>query len=89
MGDKKVRSYRDLLVWQKGMELAKELYSVTGKLPADERFGLISQLRRAGVSVPSNIAEGQARRSLKEFVQFLYIAKGSLVELDTQLKQEN
>jgi four helix bundle protein len=80
-----IKSYRDLIVWQKGIEFAKELYSVTHKLPDDERYGMVSQIRRSAVSVPSNIAEGQARRTPKAFVQFLYISRGSLAELDTQL----
>ncbi len=81
-----INSYRDLLVWQKSMVLAKEIYLMTRCFPGDERFGLISQMRRAAVSVPSNIAEGQARQGRKEFVQFLSHAEGSLAELDTQLK---
>jgi len=80
-----ISSYRDLLVWQKGMALAKQVYSLTRAFPDDERFGLIAQMRRAAVSVPSNIAEGQARQGRKEFVQFLSHAAGSLAELDTQL----
>jgi len=80
-----INSYRDLLVWQKGMALAKQVYSMTRAFPDDERFGLIAQMRRAAVSVPSNIAEGQARRGTKGFVQFLSHAEGSLAELDTQL----
>jgi four helix bundle protein len=84
-GTPKPRSYRDLLVWQKGIELARRIYDVTSKLPADERFGLISQIRRAAVSVPSNIAEGQARRTTSEFIQFISYAEGSLAELDTHL----
>lgn len=83
--ENKINSYRDLLVWQKALELAKQLYGVSRRLPEDERFGLMSQLRRTAVSVVSNIAEGQARRTRKEFVQFLYVARGSLAELDTQL----
>lgn len=79
------QSYRDLLVWQKGIELAKLLYPLTAKLPAEEKFGLVSQIRRAAVSVPSNIAEGQARRTTGEFVQFISHAEGSAAELDTQL----
>ena len=77
-------SYRDLLIWQKGLKLTKEIYEVSRLFPEDERFGLTAQIRRAAVSVPSNIAEGQARQGKKEFVRFLYIAKGSLAELDTQ-----
>jgi len=80
-----VKGYEDLIVWQKGMELAKEIYRLTGKFPSSERFGLVAQLQRAAVSVPSNIAEGQSRRSTGEFRQFLYQALGSLAELDTQL----
>jgi len=72
-------------LWQKAMFLAKEIYPMTQRLPAAERFGLASQLRRAAVSVPSNIAEGQARGHSGEFRQFLYQALGSLAELDTQL----
>jgi four helix bundle protein len=85
MKEKKVHSYRDLMVWKKGIDLAKQLYSLTRGFPQDERFGLTAQIRRAAVSVPSNIAEGQARRTTKEFIQYLYVAKGSLAELDTQL----
>jgi four helix bundle protein len=80
-----VRYYRDLLIWQKGIELAKEIYRITNRFPPGERFGLMSQLQRAAVSVPSNIAEGQSRRNSREFRQFLYQALGSLAELDTQL----
>ena len=80
-----INSYRDLLVWQKGMALVKQVYTMTRAFPSDERFGLIAQMRRAAVSVPSNIAEGQARHGKKEFVQFLSHSEGSLAELDTQL----
>jgi four helix bundle protein len=83
--EKKTGGYKDLLVWQKAMLLVQEIYVLTRKFPADERFGLISQMRRAAVSVPSNIAEGQARHSTGEFVQFLSHAEGSLAELDTQV----
>jgi len=81
----KVGGYKDLLVWRKGIDLVKEIYRTTKAFPADERFGLVSQLRRAAVSIPSNIAEGQARKTTGEFVQFLSQAEGSLAELDTQL----
>ena len=81
----KPQSYRDLLVWQKGIELAKLLYPLTAKLPTEEKFGLVSQLRRVAVSVPSNIAEGQARHTTGEFIQFISHAEGSAAELDTQL----
>ncbi len=80
------RGYRDLLVWQKGMTLTKRVYELTSSFPNDERFGLVSQMRRAAVSIPSNISEGQARKSTGEFVQFISNAEGSLAELDTQLQ---
>jgi four helix bundle protein len=83
--ERKVGSYRDLLVWRKGMTLAKRIYQATTFFPPDERFGLISQMRRASVSVPSNIAEGQARHTTGEFVQFISHAEGLVAELDTQL----
>jgi four helix bundle protein len=79
------QSYRDLLVWQKSMILAKEIYKITAGFPSEEKFGMISQMRRATVSVPSNIAEGQARNTTGEFVQFISHAEGSLAELDTQM----
>jgi len=81
----KAEGYRDLVVWQKGLMLAKEIYLLTKRLPADEKFGLVSQMRRAAVSVPSNIAEGQARHTTGEFIQFISYAEGSVAELDTQL----
>jgi four helix bundle protein len=81
----KTRGYRDLVVWQIGIILAREIYLLTKKLPADEKFGLVSQMRRAAVSVPSNIAEGQARHTTGEFIQFISHAEGSVAELDTQL----
>ena len=81
----KPQSYRDLVVWQKGIELAKMLYSLTSLFPSEEKFGLTSQMRRAAVSVPSNIAEGQARHTTGEFIQFISHAEGSAAELDTQL----
>ena len=84
-GSGEIRSYRDLLIWQKGMALAKQVYAMTRAFPADEKFGWTAQMRRAVVSVPSNIAEGQARHGRREFVQFLSHAEGSLAELDTQL----
>jgi four helix bundle protein len=84
-GNGEIRSYRDLLVWQKGMALAKQIYGMTRASPDDERYGLTAQMRRAAVSVPSNIAEGQARHGRREFVHFLSHAEGSLAELDTQL----
>ena len=77
--------YRDLIAWQKAMHLVTDIYDATREFPSDERYGLTNQLRRAAVSVPSNIAEGQARFSSKEFHHFLSLARGSLVEIETQL----
>jgi len=85
MGDSKINNYRDLLVWQKGIQLVKAIYQVTREFPQDERFGLTTQMRRAAVSIPSNIAEGQARRTTREFIHFVSNSEGSLAELDTQL----
>jgi four helix bundle protein len=81
----KSRSYRDLDVWKLSIELVKEVYQITQKFPASEIYGLTNQVRRAAVSIPSNIAEGQGRNSAKEFRQFLAIALGSMAELETQL----
>ena len=81
----KAKHYKELLVWQKGMVLAKGAYGLAANFPADERFGLVSQMRRAAISVLSNIAEGQARQGTSEFLQFLSHARGSLAELETQL----
>ena len=80
------KSYRDLEVWQKAMDLVVECYRITNKFPRSELYGLTSQLRRAAVSVPSNIAEGRERQHTKEFVQHLAIAYGSLAELETHLQ---
>ena len=80
-----VRSFRDLKVWQNSMELVKEVYRLTGAFPKEEQYGLSAQIRRAAVSIPSNIAEGQARNTTGEFIQFLSHAVGSVSELDTQL----
>lgn len=82
---KTVRSYRDLIVWQQAIELVHQVYILTDRFPKREMYGLTSQMRRAAVSVPSNIAEGQSRLHTAEFRQFLYVALGSLAELDTQL----
>jgi four helix bundle protein len=78
-----IRNYRDLTVWQRGMEIALHVYQVTKDFPADERFGLTSQLRRAAASVPANIAEGHARSSTKDYLRFVAIAIGSLAETAT------
>jgi four helix bundle protein len=80
-----IPNYQELIVWQKAMNLAALIYTITGKLPKEELFSLANQMRKAAVSIPSNIAEGQARHSKKEFLQFLGIAKGSKAELETQL----
>ena len=81
----KTCGYKDLLVWQKGIALAKVVYRLTQKYPSEEKFGLVAQMRRAAVSIPSNIAEGQARHTTGEFIQFISHAEGSVAELDTQL----
>jgi four helix bundle protein len=80
------KSYKDLLVWQKAMVLVTNTYQATGRFPKAELFGLTSQARRAAVSIPSNVAEGQARLSEREFRHFLSNARGSLMELETQLQ---
>ena len=80
-----VRSYKDLVAWQKSMDLVTAVYRASQGFPKEEIFGLVSQIRRAAVSVPSNIAEGHARTSKKEFQYFLSNARGSLAELETQL----
>ena len=78
-------SYRDLVAWKKAMELVKQIYDVTDSFPQHEMYGLVSQLRRAAVSIPSNIAEGQAHYTNPEFVRFLRHARGSLAEIEAQL----
>ena len=80
-----IRSYRDLIVWQKAVDLCVEAYRLSKKLPKEELYALSDQIRRAAVSVPSNIAEGHARHSRKDFAHFLMIAQGSIAELETQL----
>jgi four helix bundle protein len=90
MGERQqVRNYRDLIVWEKAMRLAESVYTLTKGFPVDERFGLVAQMRRAAVSISSNIAEGQARHTSREFVQFISHAEGSLAEVDTQLSLSN
>ena len=79
------KHYKELIVWQKSMDLVTEVYRLTKLLPADERFALTDQIRRAVISIPSNIAEGHGRQTEKEFKQFLSIAKGSVSEVETQL----
>jgi four helix bundle protein len=80
-----MKTHKDLNVWKEAMSLAKDVYSLTRNFPKEEMYGLVSQMRRAAVSIPSNIAEGAARNSHKEFIQFLYTSLGSLAELETQL----
>ncbi len=80
------RNHKELRVWQASMRLVQEVYTLTSTFPKEELFGLSSQMRRAVVSVPSNIAEGSARNGTKELIHFLSIASGSLSELDTQLE---
>lgn len=85
-GRGRVKTHRDLDVWKAAVELAGRVYVVTREFPEEERFGLVSQMRRAAVSVASNIAEGAGRQTDIEFVRFLYMASGSASELDTQLE---
>jgi four helix bundle protein len=80
-----MKDYKELEVWQKGVSLATSMYEVTRSFPDTEKFGLTSQIRRAAISVPANIAEGWGRGSTKEYVQFLLVARGSLLELETHL----
>jgi four helix bundle protein len=80
------RQFEGLKVWQKGKDLVKEVYRLTKTFPGDELYGIVSQMRRASVSVPVNIAEGKGRFHKKEYVQFLFIARGSLYELETLIQ---
>ena len=80
-----IESYKQLKVWQRAMELVREIYKVTDKFPKSELYGLVSQMRRCAISVPSNIAEGYKRRNLGEYIQFLGIADASAAELETQI----
>lgn len=80
------QSYRELMVWRKGIDLVKQVYVLTERFPKQETYGLANQLQRAATSVPSNIAEGEARGRTKDFVRFLRMAIGSLAEVDTQLE---
>jgi four helix bundle protein len=81
-----VRSYRDLLVWQDSMELVVQIYRTTSKFPREERYSLVDQLRRAAISVPSNIAEGHGRSRTGDYLRYLSVAVGSLHELETQIQ---
>ena len=83
--DVKIRTYRDLDIWKKGMEIVRKIYEITERFPEKEKYGLSSQMRRAAVSIPANIAEGFRRYHNKEYRQFLYIALGSSAELETYM----
>ena len=85
MNTNTTRSYKDLVVWQKGIQLARLVCGLTRAFPSEEKFGIVAQMRQAAVSIPSNVAEGQARHTTGEFNQFISHAEGSLAELDTQL----
>lgn len=84
-----MKSHNDLNVYQESMDLVVQIYRITDSFPGSEKFGLVSQIRRASISIPSNIAEGAARKSKKEFIRFLYISLGSASELETQLEIAN
>jgi len=86
MSESSIKSHRDLIAWQKAMNLTEKVYDLARSFPKEEIYGLTSQIRRCAVSIPANIAEGQGRRSKKEFQQFLGHARGSLLELDTHLE---
>ena len=81
----KIKSYKDLLIWQKGIEITEKVYLITNNFPQNELFSLTNQIRRASVSISSNIAEGFGRNSTKSYMNFLIISRGSLYELETQL----
>ncbi len=81
-----INTYRDLIVWQKSMTFVTEVYLITKSFPSTENFGLISQIRRSAISIPSNIAEGYGRKSTGDYIRFLQIAVGSLFELQTQIE---
>ena len=83
--NEKLKSYKDLKVWQRAYQLCLEIYKITKGFPDEEKYGIISQLRRAAVSVPSNISEGYGRKTTPEYIQFLYIAYGSVCEMETQI----
>jgi len=85
MSGERIQSHRDLKVWQLGMQIAEDTYALTRSFPPDERFGMTSQLRRAAVSVPANIAEGNSRETTKDYLRFLSIAVASLAEVETYL----
>ena len=80
-----IKTHKDLDVWKLSIQLVKDIYQLTSKFPSEEKFGLVAQIRRAVVSIPSNIPEGEARNSDKDYIRFLYISLGSLSEIETQL----
>ena len=80
-----IKHFKELKVWQKGIEIVKDIYEITKHFPKEEMYGLTSQMRRSAISIPSNIAEGFKRYHTKEYKQFLYIALGSIAELETQI----
>ena len=82
----KIRNHKELDIWKVSLELVEDIYNLTGKFPVDEKFGLSQQMKRAAISIPSNISEGAGRQSVNEFIRFLYISSGSLSELETQLE---
>jgi four helix bundle protein len=86
MSNDQIKSYRDLIVWKKSMELALEIYLLTEKFPREELYGLTAQMRKCSISIPSNIAEGRSRGTRKDFRQFLIIAYSSGAELETQIE---
>ena len=81
--ENKIKSYKDLIVWQKAIELVTDVYSISKTFPNEEKFGIVNQLNRAVVSIPANIAEGWGRESSKNYLQFLRISRGSLMEVET------
>jgi len=81
----KVRDYKDLFIWKKGIDIAEAIYDLTEKYPKNELYGIVSQMRRCSVSIPSNIAEGFSRHYTKEYIRFLFISRGSCSELETLL----
>lgn len=80
-----MKSHKDLDAWNRAVDLVNEIYRVTFEFPSEEKFNLVNQIRRSAVSIPSNIAEGAARNHKKEYIQFLYVALGSIAELETQI----
>jgi four helix bundle protein len=86
MNENYVVTHKDLEIWKLGIEMVEYVYRITAGFPKEEQFGLISQMRRCSVSIPSNIAEGAARQSIKEYIQFLYFSLGSLSELETHFE---